>query len=33
VPSDEDVDRALGVMERFLRRFMNMLREERPDRT
>ena len=33
VPSEEDVDRALGVMERFLRRFMNILREERPDRT
>jgi hypothetical protein len=29
VPSDEDVDRALGVMERFLRRFMSILREER----
>jgi hypothetical protein len=33
VPSDEDVDRVLGVIERFLRRFMNILREERPDRT
>jgi hypothetical protein len=33
VPSEEDVDRALGVMERFLRRFMNILREEMPDRT
>jgi hypothetical protein len=33
VPSDEDVDRALGVMERFIRRFMNILREEKPDRT
>jgi hypothetical protein len=33
LPLDEDVDRALGVMERFLRRFMNILREEKPDRT
>jgi hypothetical protein len=33
VRSDEDVERALGVMERFIRRFMNILREEKPDRT
>jgi hypothetical protein len=33
LPLDEDVDRALGVMERFLRRFINILREEKPDRT
>jgi hypothetical protein len=32
-PPDEEIDRALSVMERFLRRFMNILREERPDRT
>jgi hypothetical protein len=31
-PSDEEVDRALGVMEKFLRRFMTILREEKPDR-
>jgi hypothetical protein len=33
MPSDEDIDRALGLMERFLRRFMNILREEKADRT
>jgi hypothetical protein len=33
VPTDEELDRALDVMERFLRRFMGILRESRPDRT
>jgi len=28
LPRDEDVDRALGFMERFLRRFMGILRDE-----
>jgi hypothetical protein len=32
-PSDEEIDRALDVMERFLRRFMGILREERGERT
>ena len=32
-PSDDDVDRALGVMEKFIRRFLSILREETPDRT
>jgi hypothetical protein len=32
-PSDEDVDRALGFMEKFIRRFLSILREETPDRT
>lgn len=32
-PTDEDIDRALDVMERFLRRFMGILREERGERT
>ena len=27
-PSDEEIDRALGVMEKFLRRFLRILREE-----
>ena len=27
-PSEDEVDRALGVMEKFLRRFMTILREE-----
>jgi hypothetical protein len=31
--SGEEIDWALGVMERFMRRFMGILREERPDRT
>jgi hypothetical protein len=30
-PSEAEVDRALGVMERFVRRFMSILREERGD--
>ena len=30
LPSDEEIDRALGAMEKFLRRFMNIMREERP---
>ena len=30
-PSDQEIDRALGVMERFLRRFIGIMRE--PDRT
>jgi len=32
-PSDDEVDRALGVMEKFVRRFLSILREETPDRT
>ena len=32
-PTDEEIDRALGVMERFLRRFMDIVREGRPERT
>jgi len=32
-PSDDEVDRALGVMEKFIRRFLSILREETPDRT
>ena len=32
-PTDEELDRALDVMERFLRRLMGVLREQRPDRT
>ena len=28
VPSEEEVDRALGYMEKFLRRFMGVLRDE-----
>jgi hypothetical protein len=32
-PSDQEIDRALGVMERFLRRFMDIVREQRPERT
>jgi hypothetical protein len=30
-PSEVEVDRALGVMERFVRRFMSILRDERAD--
>ncbi|HEY7383872.1 MAG TPA: hypothetical protein VH743_09405 [Beijerinckiaceae bacterium] len=32
-PTDEEVDRALDVMERFLRRFMGIVREGRGERT
>ena len=32
-PSDEEIDRALDVMERFLRRFMGIVREGRGERT
>jgi hypothetical protein len=32
-PSDEEINRALGVMEKFLRRFMTILRDEKQDRT
>ena len=32
-PTDHEIDRALDVMERFLRRFMGILRDEKPDRT
>ena len=32
-PTDEEVDRALGVMERFLRRFMDIVRERKSERT
>jgi hypothetical protein len=33
LPSDEEVDRALGFMEKFLRRFMSIVREEKAERT
>jgi hypothetical protein len=33
VPSDQEIDRGLDVMERFLRRFMDIVREPRPERT
>ena len=32
-PSDADIDRALDVMEKFLRRFLGVIRDEKPDRT
>jgi hypothetical protein len=32
-PTDDEIDRALDVMERFLRRLMGIIREPRPDRT
>jgi hypothetical protein len=32
-PTEEELDRALDVMERFLRRLMGILREGRPERT
>jgi len=32
-PRDEEIDRALDVMERFLRRFMDILREQKLERT
>jgi hypothetical protein len=32
-PGDQEIDRALDVMERFLRRFMDIVREQRPERT
>jgi hypothetical protein len=32
-PTEEELDRALDVMERFLRRLMGIMREPRPDRT
>jgi len=32
-PTDQEIDRALDVMDRFLRRFMGILRDEKPDRT
>jgi hypothetical protein len=32
-PSDQEIDRALDVMERFLRRFMDIVRERRSERT
>lgn len=31
VPPDEEVDRALGVMEKFIRRFMSIMREDAPN--
>ena len=33
LPTEEEIDRALEVMERFLRRFMGIVREGRPERT
>ena len=32
-PTDQEIDRALDVMERFLRRFMGIVREHKPERT
>ena len=32
-PTEEEIERALEVMERFLRRFMGIIREQRPERT
>jgi hypothetical protein len=32
-PTDEEVDRALDVMERFLRRFLGIVREQRGEKT
>jgi hypothetical protein len=32
-PTEEEIERALDVMERFLRRFMGIIREQRPERT
>ena len=32
-PSDADIDRALDEMEKFLRRFLGVIRDEKPDRT
>jgi hypothetical protein len=32
-PTEEEVDRALGIMERFLRRFMDIVREGKSERT
>src|SRR5215217_2638826 len=32
-PTEEEVDRALGVMDRFLRRFMDVIRERKAERT
>jgi hypothetical protein len=32
-PTDEEIDRALNVMERFLRRFMDIVRNQRGERT
>jgi hypothetical protein len=32
-PSDADIDRALDVMDKFLRRLLGVLRDEKPDRT
>ena len=32
-PTDKELDRALEVMERFLRRFLGALREQKPERT
>jgi hypothetical protein len=33
LPSDEEVDRALGFMEKFFRRFLSIVREEKAERT
>jgi hypothetical protein len=33
LPTEEEIDRALDVMEHFLRRFMGIVREGRPERT
>jgi len=32
-PTEDEVDRALGIMERFLRRFMDIVREGKSERT
>ena len=33
LPNDEELDRALDVLEKFLRRFMGIIRNGRPERT
>jgi len=32
-PTEDEIERALDVMERFLRRFMGIIREQKPERT
>jgi hypothetical protein len=32
-PTDEEIDRALDIMERFLRRFLGIVRDAKPERT
>ena len=32
IPNDQDVDRALGLAERFMKRMMRVLRDDQPDK-